>query len=502
MLRTFLKYTPGVGLAVIGMACALVMLEVQRIPAAQLVEFSMFAPVPYVCEVLIVLAVALWYRLKPRVRATDHTAFRVAIGCFAAVMTFLVLPASQRDASAALAIQILYRVSTALLVLFFSERLIALGARRTAFTLAGACLASGIIMLAFAFFAQDVVRMLLVVLPAVALIAFVAYRPRTVRACGERGGVGDSSEAEVVAGEDAKLASLDKPLPRFSCATLGDRLLAVGLIVLPLMCRGPVVSLQSSWMGLQGEGAMTAFIQAGIGCGIMLAGMVVMLVICFVWNRSFILVYELFVLPITFISFYTAQASADLWFLHVLIIDATYKVTLFFILMTPFLFREGERRNPMVPLLVSFALMIGSRALFAGLYSSMALPAFIGLATVVVLATFAGGGALAFLVIQQQLSARETTQRLAKDEVRATLEKQCAIIGARYGLTPREREILVLLAQNYHAPYIAEKLVVSTSTVKTHMRNLYGKFDVHSQAELLRALECESESIAMESGDR
>ena len=68
-------------------------------------------------------------------------------------------------------------------------------------------------------------------------------------------------------------------------------------------------------------------------------------------------------------------------------------------------------------------------------------------------------------------------------------------VAARFDLTPREREILVLLAQNYRAPYIAEKLVVSQSTVKTHMRNLYGKLDVHSQAELLLGLDEEAQSI-------
>ena len=53
----------------------------------------------------------------------------------------------------------------------------------------------------------------------------------------------------------------------------------------------------------------------------------------------------------------------------------------------------------------------------------------------------------------------------------------------------------MLLAQNYRAPYIAEKLVVSQSTVKTHMRNLYSKLGVHSQAELLLRLDDEAESI-------
>ena len=36
---------------------------------------------------------------------------------------------------------------------------------------------------------------------------------------------------------------------------------------------------------------------------------------------------------------------------------------------------------------------------------------------------------------------------------------------------------------------------MSQSTVKTHMRNLYGKLGVHSQAELLLRLEEEAENI-------
>jgi LuxR family maltose regulon positive regulatory protein len=33
------------------------------------------------------------------------------------------------------------------------------------------------------------------------------------------------------------------------------------------------------------------------------------------------------------------------------------------------------------------------------------------------------------------------------------------------------------------APEIAGTLVVGTSTVKTHLKNIYGKLDVHSRAE-------------------
>ncbi|MCI8305441.1 MAG: helix-turn-helix transcriptional regulator [Enterorhabdus sp.] len=81
------------------------------------------------------------------------------------------------------------------------------------------------------------------------------------------------------------------------------------------------------------------------------------------------------------------------------------------------------------------------------------------------------------------------------------MEHLCAMVGDRFELTPRERDVLFLLAQNYRAPYIAEKLVVSQSTVKTHMRNLYGKLDVHSQAELLLLIDREAEGLSAREED-
>ena len=102
---------------------------------------------------------------------------------------------------------------------------------------------------------------------------------------------------------------------------------------------------------------------------------------------------------------------------------------------------------------------------------------------------------MSFMILQRQSGRREAVRAAAAEAMRASLEKRCKTVADRFDCTPREREILVLLAQNYRAPYIAEKLVVSQSTVKTHMRNLYGKLGVHSQAELLLRLEEEAENI-------
>jgi RNA polymerase sigma factor (sigma-70 family) len=51
-------------------------------------------------------------------------------------------------------------------------------------------------------------------------------------------------------------------------------------------------------------------------------------------------------------------------------------------------------------------------------------------------------------------------------------------------LTPREQEIAWLTAQGHTNRQIAEDLVISPETVKTHMRHVLDKFSVNSKADL------------------
>ena len=53
-------------------------------------------------------------------------------------------------------------------------------------------------------------------------------------------------------------------------------------------------------------------------------------------------------------------------------------------------------------------------------------------------------------------------------------------------LTPREREVLQLMAEGFATKEVAHRLHVSVKTVETHRRQLMEKLDLHSVAELTK----------------
>ena len=68
----------------------------------------------------------------------------------------------------------------------------------------------------------------------------------------------------------------------------------------------------------------------------------------------------------------------------------------------------------------------------------------------------------------------------------AELNARCRSIAESHGCTPREREIMALLCMGKSKAYIGEELGLTESTVKSHVRNLYAKLDIHSKNDLQR----------------
>lgn len=67
--------------------------------------------------------------------------------------------------------------------------------------------------------------------------------------------------------------------------------------------------------------------------------------------------------------------------------------------------------------------------------------------------------------------------------------KRCKALSDSCGLSERQREVLVLIAQGRSAKYVEQELSISLSTAQTHIRNIYRKVGVHSRQELLNEIE-------------
>lgn len=58
----------------------------------------------------------------------------------------------------------------------------------------------------------------------------------------------------------------------------------------------------------------------------------------------------------------------------------------------------------------------------------------------------------------------------------------------RFGLTPRECEVVELILAGKGSPQIAQALFISLGTVKNHRKNIYQKLSINSQVELFNLL--------------
>jgi DNA-binding NarL/FixJ family response regulator len=69
---------------------------------------------------------------------------------------------------------------------------------------------------------------------------------------------------------------------------------------------------------------------------------------------------------------------------------------------------------------------------------------------------------------------------------RAPALRRASVVPPAYRLTPREREVVQLLAEGKHNPCIAEALGISVKTVENHRFNVMQKLSVNSIVELVR----------------
>lgn len=70
-----------------------------------------------------------------------------------------------------------------------------------------------------------------------------------------------------------------------------------------------------------------------------------------------------------------------------------------------------------------------------------------------------------------------------------TISLRCTVLAGEFRCTPREHEILELLARGRSKAYIADAFFISENTVRGHVKRLYAKLGVHSKQELVDRVE-------------
>lgn len=73
----------------------------------------------------------------------------------------------------------------------------------------------------------------------------------------------------------------------------------------------------------------------------------------------------------------------------------------------------------------------------------------------------------------------------AHESADALMRKNAAIMGAQFLLSKREVDVLTLYALGHTQAHISEELSVANTTVRTHIRNIYLKTNLHSRQDIL-----------------
>ena len=91
------------------------------------------------------------------------------------------------------------------------------------------------------------------------------------------------------------------------------------------------------------------------------------------------------------------------------------------------------------------------------------------------------------LARQAQLPEREITTSLLASALNER-EVSLDLLQRWHSLTPREQQVTALTCRDYTNREIAARLGVASSTIKTHLKHILMKFNVHGKPELLAAL--------------
>ena len=479
LVRGIVESTPGMPIAVIGLSLALYASESARMSSFQSVQSgSLATAVPSIVAIAVLGAIVLAYRARPMFRLHRHMAAGLVVaGLLAASVLFVTGMATIPQFEALMFLtRCVRRTCELLLMLCWAEVLIPLGARKTAVAFALALLSLGCLNALSTLFKEGSMYTLLALVPLLSIACLYWFKDRTRSI--------DYYRPDDDADPRAQFA-IDRSLMSGSVSRASMTL----VFLLPLACYSFVFgNVHFSWVPNQ-DGSITSLsIQLAAAAGTVLAGLLLLVLVARFWGRRRLELYNLFMLPLLVLTLYlTDLLGGSLSFLYVAQLNVVQKLVLFLMWVMPFL--VPSERSPMAVWGCALALYQTGKALSTAtsgisdteLYTIAA----IGVVMALIVANIVGimldrGGQYA-----PDPGVSQPGEIPQDDPPKPPDADLYDDLARQYRLTRREKEILRLLAEGMTAGAIAETLVVSTSTAKSHMRNIYAKLDVHTQSELV-----------------
>jgi DNA-binding CsgD family transcriptional regulator len=239
--------------------------------------------------------------------------------------------------------------------------------------------------------------------------------------------------------------------------------------------------------------ASSPIAQNGIASGTLFAGVLILVLLDYLDNRLFIAVCSLILFALLAIAFYLTTLTQGPWISSFLSVNAmVIKFAVMLIWIAPFLLHRNI--SAMAQMAFGYVIYFAAHvctAVFMEIDSTFMLQVFdfIAIGVLIVLLICS----LDFLFSYNNFSRNDPDKQLGavSDNNTASKPFQNILIemGLEFNLTPTEQKILLLLAKGRNVKYISESLVVTSNTVKSHMRKIYIKLDVHTQQELISLID-------------
>lgn len=472
---------PGTYIAVIGLSLSLYASESARMSSFQSVQpGSLASALPNIVAMAVIVAFLFVYRTRPTFRLHRHMAVGFLIaGVLAATVLFVtgvaMIPQSNELLFFARCVR---RTCELLLMLCWAEILIPLGARALAVVFTLSLLSLGCVNALSALLNEGGVYTLLALVPLLSIACLYWFKDR-------------AQSIDYYRPPDSARPFAQFDIDRSLMSNSASRASTALVFLLPLTCYSFVFgNVHFSWVPNQ-DGSLTSLsIQLAAALGTALASLLLLALVTNFWGRRRLELYNLFMLPLLVLTLYlTDLLGGSLSFLYVVPLNIVQKLALFLMWIAPFL--VPSKRSPLVIWSLALILYQAGKVLSTAVSGISDTQLYTVAAIGFVMVLIAGNIVGIILDRGRQEYASDLPRELADEEPTEKAPEENAVLVAcgglaqEYRLTRREEEILRLLAEGMTASAIAETLVVSTSTAKSHMRNIYAKLDVHTQSELL-----------------